>query len=189
MGCNMNAKYTQASLAQFQALSLDAKLNFTKRRINQWFNHFNGDVYLAFSGGKDSTVLKHIIDGMGLGIPAVFVNTGVEYPEIVKFVREQDGVTIIRPKMSFKQIIEKYGYPIISKEQSSYIYEYRTTKSDKVRALRLHGNAKGSFKISQKWQFLIEAPFKISSKCCNVLKKSRLIGMRKKQVGCHLLQL
>lgn len=47
-----------------------------------------GAVYVSFSGGKDSTVLKHIVDSMYSDVPAVFVNTGLEYPEIQHFVRE-----------------------------------------------------------------------------------------------------
>lgn len=45
--------------------------------------------YLAFSGGKDSTVLHHLLD-LALpnnNIPRVFVNTGIEYQKIVEFVK------------------------------------------------------------------------------------------------------
>ena len=40
-----------------------------------------GQVYVSFSGGKDSTVLLHIVREMYPNIEAVFVNTGLEYPE------------------------------------------------------------------------------------------------------------
>ena len=45
--------------------------------------------YIAFSGGKDSTVVSHLID-MAIPenkIPRVFANTGIEYNKIVEFVR------------------------------------------------------------------------------------------------------
>lgn len=50
---------------------------------NEWIKAgWPGAVYVSFSGGKDSTVLKHIVDSMYDDVPAVFVNTGLEYPEI-----------------------------------------------------------------------------------------------------------
>lgn len=76
-------------MQQRQSLPLEAKIQMTKRRVKQWIDHWDGDVYLAFSGGKDSTVLKHIIESMGYNIPCVFSNTGLEMPEIVEFARRQ----------------------------------------------------------------------------------------------------
>jgi hypothetical protein len=70
-------------------------------------------------------VLLHIAREMYPGIKAVFINTGLEYPEIVQFVKTFDNVDIIRPKMSFRQVIEKYGYPFISKEVSECVYGAR----------------------------------------------------------------
>jgi hypothetical protein len=46
-------------------------------------------------------------------VEAVFSDTGLEYPEIKEFVKSFDNVTIVRPEMSFKQVIEQKGYPII----------------------------------------------------------------------------
>lgn len=118
-------------LRQRQSLPLQAKILMTKRRIKEWFDFWQGDVYVSFSGGKDSTVMKHIVDQMYDNIPAVFVNTGLEYPEIQQFVREikagkyscfNPDVEIIRPQMRFDEVIQKYGYPVISKEISHAIY-------------------------------------------------------------------
>ena len=74
--------------------------------------------------------------------------------------------------MNFRKVIEKYGYPVISKEQSQFIYEYRTSKSEKLRDIRLNGNKAGRGKIHLKWRYLIDAPFKISHKCCDIIKKN-----------------
>lgn len=48
--------------------------------------------YLSFSGGKDSTVVHHLLDMAipGNRIPRVFSNTGIEYNAIVEFVRERE---------------------------------------------------------------------------------------------------
>ena len=68
-------KHTKYDLRQMQSLPLDAKIVMTQERIRQWYDHWDGQVYVSFSGGKDSTVLKHIVDGMYYGVPSVFVNT------------------------------------------------------------------------------------------------------------------
>ena len=171
---------TNEMLKTRQMLPLEQKINMSKKRIKQWLNKFgvNG-CYVAFSGGKDSTVLKHLVeqcikeDYRYRGdIPSVFSNTGLEYPEIVDFTRTQENVIEIRPKMPFNQVIEKYGYPVISKEQSQFLSEIQNTKSEKLMNIRLNGNKYGRGKVSNKWKFLIDAPFKISHKCCDVMKKN-----------------
>lgn len=161
----------KASFIELQKLRLERKIGITQARIAEWYNHWQGQVYIAFSGGKDSTVLLDLVRKLYPDVKAVFSNTGLEFPEIVEFVKTFDNVDIIRPKMPFNKVIKKYGYPVISKEQSVYIYEYRNSKSQKLKDLRLNGNSKGNFKISNKWKYLINAPFKISDKCCDVLKK------------------
>lgn len=106
-----------------QALPLDVKINMTKLRLREWVNEFGLDgVYIAFSGGKDSTVLLHIARQLYPTIKAVFVDTGLEYPEIRDFVKTFDNVDIIKPKLNFRQVIDKYGYPFISKEVSECVY-------------------------------------------------------------------
>ncbi|HHV41448.1 MAG TPA: phosphoadenosine phosphosulfate reductase family protein [Clostridiaceae bacterium] len=147
----------------------------SQQRIRQWYEHWNGDVYVSFSGGKDSTVLLHIVRSIYPEVPAVFVDTGLEYPEIRQFVKTAENVTWLRPEMSFKQVIEKYGYPVISKRQAQYIRQAKHTKSDILRKLRITGiRRNGRFssysKISDKWQYLINAPFKVSEQCCNIMK-------------------
>lgn len=102
-------------LAQMQSLPLEAKITMTKNRIRQWYEYYNGDVYVSFSGGKDSTVLLHIARSIDPDIPAVFCDTGLEYPEIREFVKTVNNVTWIKPKMNFRKVIETYGYPLISK--------------------------------------------------------------------------
>lgn len=167
-----------------QHLSLDIKITMTKSRIRQWYNEFSGDVYVSFSGGKDSTVLLHLVRELYPEVPAVYVDTGLEYPEIRDFVKTIDNVTWLRPEMNFKEVILKYGYPIISKEQSAFIQEYRTTKSEKLKKIRLEGNKYGRGKISKKWRFLIDAPFLIGDKCCDIMKKNPA-KKYEKETGLH----
>lgn len=101
-----------------QSLPLHSKIIMTQQRIRDWYDHFDGKVYVSFSGGKDSTVLLDIIrNRMGYkDVPAVFVDTGLEYPEIREFVRTFENVVWLKPKKNFRQVIEEYGYPFPSKK-------------------------------------------------------------------------
>ena len=115
---------TIEDLRQKQGLPLSTKVLLTQSRIRQWVNEYGEDgVYVSFSGGKDSTVLCDIIDKMypNNKIPKVFINTGLEYPEIVQFVKTKTNVVILRPEMNFKKVITTYGYPFPSKEAAECI--------------------------------------------------------------------
>lgn len=171
-------KLTYNQLKSRQADPLQVKIHRSKIAIRNWYETNNGRVYVGFSGGKDSTVLLHIARSIYPDIPAVFCDTGLEYPEIKEFVKQHDNITI-RPKMTFKQVIDKYGYPIISKIQSMAISRYRNTKRQDQRDYRLNGRicSKTGKKlvagvISKKYHYLIDAPFKISERCCDILKKN-----------------
>lgn len=166
-------KYTEEQKKAFLNMSLDDKVKRTKQLILEWYLQFEGKVYVSFSGGKDSTVLLHIarsIKGCE-DILAVYDDTGLEFPEIREFAKSIDNVLFVKPKKNFKQVIEKYGYPIISKEVSQKIYEARHTKSDKLRNKRLSKTVSG---IPNMWRPLLDADFEISNSCCRVMKKSPL---------------
>lgn len=47
-------------LKQRQSLPLEAKIQLTRQRIIDFYEYFDGEVYISFSGGKDSTVLLDI---------------------------------------------------------------------------------------------------------------------------------
>ncbi len=164
---------TNDMLKQKQSMPLESKVLMSLNKIRQWYDHWNGQVYVSFSGGKDSTALLHLVRSLYPKVKAVYFNTGIEYPEINSFVKKTENVEWIHPKISFKEEIEKYGYPVVSKENSQKIYEVRTTKSNKLRHKRLFGagNKYNSGRIPLKWKYLINAPFKISHKCCDIMKK------------------
>ena len=163
---------TKQELIMLQSLPLDIKVMKTKQRICEWINFYeeNG-VYVSFSGGKDSIVLLDLVRQVNPNILGVYIDTGLEYPEIKQFVKSVENIQIIRPELSFKQVIEKYGYPMVSKQQAQYIHEYKHTKSSYMKMRRMQGDSKGRFKISEKYKYLVNAPFDISHKCCDKLKK------------------
>lgn len=115
-------------LRQYQSLPLRAKIGMSMTRIIEWYDHFQGDVCVSFSGGKDSTVLAHLVHDFYPDVPLVFANTGLEYPEIQSFARKM-GAVFVRPKMSFSEVISEYGYPIISKENAEAIYYARRIRN------------------------------------------------------------
>lgn len=174
------AKRTIKELKQMQSLPMELKLGMTRQRIREWVDHYGpSGVYISFSGGKDSTVLLHIVREMYADIEAVFVDTGLEYPEIKEFVKTFDNVTLLRPEMSFRQVIEKYGYPVISKEVSKCVYYARRSNNpENIYSIKLRGelfhNGKKSIYNNEKWHFLLDAPFEISNSCCDVMKKRPL---------------
>lgn len=139
------------------------------------FTPFYNQIYVSFSGGKDSTVLLHLVRRLYPDTPAVFVDTGLEYPELREFVKSVENVTWVRPEMNFKKVIQTYGYPIVSKEVSLKIAETRS-KPDGYASQSFNSNSPKILKYGKrydlsKWKFLLEAPFLISNKCCNVMKK------------------
>ena len=80
---------------------------------------------VSFSGGKDSTVLLHLVRSIFPDVKAVFSNTGLEYPEVQRHVRSIENVDIVRPSMRFDEVISTYGYPLIGKEVAEAIYYAR----------------------------------------------------------------
>lgn len=177
------AKHEVWELKQMQSLPLEAKIRMTQRRSRDWYEYWDGMVYVGFSGGKDSTVLKHIIDQIYDDVPAVFVNTGLEYPEIQGFVKSikagkydcfNSDVEIIRPEMRFDEVIRKYGYPAISKDISNCVYWAKRgspTRLARIKGTHTKKDGTPSMFNCKKWEFMLEAPFEVSNECCKIMKK------------------
>ena len=157
-------------LITLQSLPLEIKIGKSLRRIEEFIDYYgeNG-VYISFSGGKDSTVLLDLVRKVNKNIEAVFVVNPVQ-PETFKFIKTIDNITILKPEMTFEEVVKKYGYPFISKEQANYLHDIRYS-TEYMKERRLNGDEKGRFKLSNKYRHLINSPFPISHKCCEVMKK------------------
>lgn len=200
-----NQPIPKEAAKQLLALDLEDKEILTYEKLDQWYTAWNGKCYVSFSGGKDSTVLVYLaarylssFRSPPYPLTLVFVNTGLEYPEIQKFVNEYTDwlrgefprITVelvrLRPKMNIRQVVEKYGYSIVSKEVAAYVEEARV-KPDGRSAARLRGeylrkDGEPSEYNCKKWEFLLYAPFAISSRCCGEMKKRPMNAyMRKTQ--------
>lgn len=175
-------RHTLSDLYQMQSLPLSAKLRMTEFRIRQWIEEFGRDgVYVSFSGGKDSTVLLDIIrNRMNYkDVPAVFVDVPTQFPELKDFALTWDNVEVLKPKISFIQVCEKYGFPLISKEVSRNVSDVRK-HGENCYAKRLFINDGNSLYCLKKYSFLIQAPFEVSNKCCDFMKKKPLHYYTKK---------
>lgn len=186
-------KHTKEDLKIMQAWSLDRKIQVTQTRILEWYRKWDGQCYVSFSGGKDSTVLADLTARVcklnGYKLILWFSNTGLEYPEIVKHVKtygeylkekyEIEVETIIDvprdrktgKRITFKDVILTYGYPIISKTISRAISDVKKLGDNCWFAGAFNGRETGIYNM-QKWKFVLDAPFKVSNKCCDVMKKN-----------------
>lgn len=166
------------------------KTNYNQTELSQSLGTSQFTVSAWARGDRDMTVR--------LLLALVFVNTGLEYPEIQHFVTDYAAwlqrqfpridvqLVRLRPKMNIRQVVRKYGYSIVSKEVAAYVEEARV-KPDGRSAARLRGeylrkDGEPSEYNCEKWEFLLCAPFAISSKCCGVMKKKPMNAyMRKMQ--------
>ena len=165
-------------LRQYQALSLRGKIRLSEMRVHEWHEAFEGQVYIAISG-KDSCCMADLIWSLYPNVHAVFADTGNELDSVKANINAMIDagrpIEIVYPKMSFDDVVERYGYPVVSKKVSDYVNRCRRTSNPQVLRRHLNGeNADGSpspmSKIPNKWQKLIDAPFDVTNKCCGILK-------------------
>lgn len=137
------------------------------------------ECYISFSGGKDSTVLHHLVD-LALPnnkIPRVYINTGIEYVDVVKFVKEiasnDDRFVILNPTKPVKKVLEERGYPFKSKQHAHNVAIYQRNGLTKTNEKYLGLSSKTMFLCPKilKYQFSEEFKLKVSEKCCDELKK------------------
>ena len=169
------------TLQELQRLPLVQKEVITEMRIRDAIRQFGESrMYISISGGKDSQVMEHLIRNFEMKfygkpvIPRVFVNTGLEYPEVRDVVDQifddlPDELCVeLEPKMTFTEVITKYGYPVISKQVSRSIHDARYG-SPKLKEKSL---GDGRYSIPIKWRRLINSDIPISSECCQIMKKN-----------------
>lgn len=139
--------------------------------------------YISFSGGKDSTILHYLVDEAlpNNQIPRVFINTGIEYNDILKHIKElakQDNrIIIYNANVNIKKMLNEVGYPFKSKEHSKKLGIYQ--RNGKTEAIERYLTGKQFNGIDSKfkcpkcleYQFKEDFAIKISDKCCNKLKK------------------
>ena len=78
--------------SQRKYLDWETKLRLTKTRIREWDQNWDGQVYVSYSGGWTARCFCiWYVRTVGEEVPAVFSNTGLEFPEITQFARKAPG--------------------------------------------------------------------------------------------------
>lgn len=148
--------------------------------------------YISFSGGKDSTVLHYIIDEAlpENKIPRVYFNTGIEYNDVFKFVREMQKsdsrIEIVNSNVHIPTMLQEKGYPFKSKEHAHKLAIYQRNGMTKAIQRYIDELTKDD-NLSRfacpkvlKYQFSDDFDLKISDKCCDELKKKTAHRYEKK---------
>ena len=93
------------------------------RAINEQHDLLNNG-YISFSGGRDSKITSDVFD-IALPnnkIPRLFLNTGIEYSKMVKYVKrladKDDRIIIYNSGVNINKMLNEYGYPFKSKQHS-----------------------------------------------------------------------
>lgn len=179
--------HTKEEVEQMMSLPLNSKIFYAKMVIEHWYEHWSGKVFVAFSGGKDSTVLLHLVRSMYPDVKAVFSNTGLEYPEIMEFAKSHANVEVVAPKKKFNRVLQEDGFPITNKKQARIIGKLQnpTKKNFNSRRLALTGYAASrneynlNSRVSKKWIHLAFSDVRVTDACCDYLKKDPMAEWKK----------
>ena len=168
--------------------NLNQKIFSAMTIISQFYELNDGKVHVSYSGGMDSTVLLHISRRVKKDIKALHLDTMQEYKGVKEQVRRTSNVVIIKPEMTFTQVVNKFGYPVISKRIARMIYDRQHPTEENKRTRELNdqkffdgdkGKVRNSFYFSDKHRYLLDTNIPITHKCCNITKEKPLIKYRK----------
>lgn len=70
----------------------------------------DGDIEVSYSGGKDSDVILELAKMAGIPYRAIYKSTTIDPPQTIAHAKEM-GAEVIRPKKTFFQIVQEYGFP------------------------------------------------------------------------------
>jgi 3'-phosphoadenosine 5'-phosphosulfate sulfotransferase (PAPS reductase)/FAD synthetase len=171
-------KHSPEDLKVMQSWPLARKIQVTQTRIIEFYERFGGKVTVSISGGKDSAVLLDLARRCYPDIEAVYVNTGLDFPEVRKFATDTPNLTVLQPKMRFPEVVREYGWCYPSKDVSHTIYYARKGSGwahDRLAGVNADGTpSRWRETHYRKWAFLLDAPFKISANCCGIMKEAPL---------------
>lgn len=181
-----------------QARKFGDKVQTSIAKIMEAMVRYEKQMYVSFSGGKDSTVLVDLVAQVckmfNCKLVLWFSDTGLEYPEvrdhvksfpdylrkkydievqlIMDYPKDKNGKRIL-----FKDIVFRYGYPIVSKEISRDVCAARNKPEGKTAQKFVRGSdyhrKYGDSWLLERWAYLLDAPFEISNQCCNIMKKRK----------------
>jgi len=159
--------YSWDDLQVLQALDLDAKIEWTRKRIELALCELE-QPSVAFSAGKDSTVLLHLVRQYRPDVIAIYGNTTIEFPECVKFarwLRDQWRLNYYeaKPDVTFWWVVREYGWPLMGKTFGVGGVAHKSSRAQFFDDLAARGELAGDYAI--------QAEVPISSACCTFLKE------------------
>ena len=187
-------KSRKMTLSSLKALPLEAKIIKSKIVIEEAVNEFGIEhIYLSYSGGKDSTVLSHIVRQLYPNILHIFSNTTNEYPETISHINwevtnNSMNLAFTKPidkygqSWNFKRVVDEHGYPMFTKRIANAIRTFRRAQTDTTRA--------NSIQYMQRIfpKYIQYNDCNISDKCCDKLKKTPLRQLaRKLKMECAII--
>ena len=166
-------------LRELQALKLEEKIWLTEKIFQRAVHTFGADhLYLSFSGGKDSSVLSHIIRQTHPQLLHLFADTSCEYPETIAFVGEMIvcgvNVQVVTPtdrsgtQWTFDRVVSELGYPAFSKAVANGIRTYRHAQTEVTRQNSI------DYMTRRFPSYLPYLSYPVSDLCCEKLKKGPL---------------
>jgi len=160
-------RYKYNDLVDAQALPLNEKIDQAHATIAYALAKSEMPS-LAFSAGKDSTVLLHMIRQHKPDILTIYGNTTIEFPECVKFARRlRDEWNLnyyeARPDVTFWWVVEQYGWPLMGKAFGVGGVAHKSSREQFFKDLATKGELTG--------HYAIQAEVPISSACCTFLKE------------------
>lgn len=187
-------KRKKARMTAMQKLPYEVKVKRAELRAREYIEKLDemGLNAHVSVGGLDSIVLLMFLRKIGIDVPAISVSA-LEDKSIQK-IHQELGVIRIAPGKPKVQILQEYGFPVISKKIAGRIdtLQHPTEKNKTVRHAIITGEcgAQGHYaknsrmKLPQKWLELFAgyendnegvnyqiAPFLVSNKCCLYMKE------------------
>lgn len=187
-------KKKKAQMAAMQALPYDVKVKRAELRAIEFVSRLDDMGLQAHVsvGGLDSIVLLLFLRQIGIDVPAISVSALED--KSIQRIHKELGVIRIAPGKPKTQILQEYGFPVISKRIAGKIdtLQHPTEKNKTVRHAIITGEcgAQGHFaknsrmKLPKKWLELFAgyendnegvnyqiAPFLVSNKCCLYMKE------------------
>ncbi len=186
---------TYVEMAQKQSLPYEMKKILAERRAREFYHKIVGEghnVHVSV-GGLDSITLFLFLKSIGLNVPGISVSMLED--KSIQRVHQQLGIESIAPGMSKTEVLNTFGFPVISKDKASRI-EYLQTPNNPKQTF-IHAIMTGDMgeqgkyqhsdkiKLPDKWIKLFGgmyqdhrpdlacqvAPFRVSAKCCKYMKE------------------
>lgn len=89
---------------------LQKKVKQSIKLLQSVQKRYDGEIEIAYSGGKDSDVILQLAKESGIKYRAIYKNTTIDPPGTLGHVREM-GVEILRARFPFFHLVAQKGFP------------------------------------------------------------------------------